>query len=87
MADVHVTCVNKPHRLSPRGLVERPEDWTWSSFRHYVSGELGAVEIESQWTARIRQRAGIFPTVRVQPPAEKPRPSGAWTDWPPSGVS
>ena len=21
-----------------RGLVERPEDWLWSSFRHYVSG-------------------------------------------------
>ena len=66
-----------------RGLVARPEDWPWSSFRHYVSGELGAVEIESQWTARIRERAGIFPTVRVQPPAEKPRPSGAWTGHPP----
>jgi putative transposase len=34
-----------------RGLVERPEDWRWSSFRHYLSGEKGAVEIESQWTA------------------------------------
>jgi len=22
-----------------RGLVERPEDWKWSSFRHYVTGE------------------------------------------------
>jgi putative transposase len=30
-----------------RGLVERPEDCSWSSFRHYVSGHEGAVEIES----------------------------------------
>jgi putative transposase len=34
-----------------RGLVEKPEDWPWSSFRHYATGEVGAVEIESQWTA------------------------------------
>ena len=66
-----------------RGLVARPEDWPWSSYRHYVSGELGAVEIESQWTARQRERAGIFPTVRLRPPAENPRPSGAWTGHPP----
>jgi putative transposase len=46
-----------------RGLVDRPEDWKWSSFRHYVSGETGSVEIESQWTARRREHAGIFPTV------------------------
>lgn len=37
-----------------RGLVERPEDWPWSSFRHYALRELGAVEIESDWTARLR---------------------------------
>ncbi len=29
-----------------RGLVERPEDWAWSSYRHYVTGGEGAVEIE-----------------------------------------
>jgi putative transposase len=34
-----------------RGLVEKPEQWPWSSFRHYLTGEVGAVEIESQWTA------------------------------------
>jgi putative transposase len=34
-----------------RGLVEKPEDWPWSSFRHYAMGQLGVVEIESQWTA------------------------------------
>jgi putative transposase len=34
-----------------RGLVERPQDWAWSSFRHYAAGVKGTVEIESQWTA------------------------------------
>jgi len=38
-----------------RGLVTKPEDWAWSSFRHYATGLLGVVEIESQWTA---MRAG-----------------------------
>jgi hypothetical protein len=28
------------------------------------------VETESQWTARNRELAGIFPKVRVRPPAE-----------------
>jgi putative transposase len=40
-----------------RGLVEKPEDWHWSSFRHYAMGELGTVEIESFWTAEARERA------------------------------
>jgi putative transposase len=34
-----------------RGLLEKPEDWPWSSFRHYATGHLGVVEIESEWTA------------------------------------
>ncbi len=38
-----------------RGLVEKPEDWPWSSFRHYAFGEVGRVEIESEWTARRRE--------------------------------
>ena len=58
-----------------RGLVAGPEQWAWSSFRHYLTGDRGPVEIESHWTARIRERAGIFPTVRVR--TENPRPSGA----------
>jgi putative transposase len=37
-----------------RGLVERPEEWLWSSFRHYATGLEGTVEIESQWTASRR---------------------------------
>jgi putative transposase len=30
-----------------RNLVEKPEDWKWSSYRHYASGENCGVEIES----------------------------------------
>ncbi len=40
-----------------RGLVKRPEDWAWSSFRHYASGVRTTVEIESSWTAARRERA------------------------------
>jgi putative transposase len=58
-----------------RGLVARPEDWVWSSFRHYADAEVGRVEIESQWTARRRERAGIFPTVRKHPAAGPPKRS------------
>ena len=39
-----------------RGFVTRPEDWPWSSFRHYAMGEIGPVEIESEWTALRRER-------------------------------
>ena len=55
-----------------RGLVERPEDWAWSSFRHYLTGEEGVVEIESQWTARRRENMGMPLRVR---PTEIPTPS------------
>ena len=65
-----------------RELVERPEDWKWSSFRHYASGVPGTVKIESQWTAERRERMGIFPTVRTRPSKENPRPSIAWTGHP-----
>jgi hypothetical protein len=30
-----------------RGLVEKPEDWAWSSYNHYVDGERRTVEIET----------------------------------------
>ncbi|WP_433971476.1 REP-associated tyrosine transposase [Tunturiibacter lichenicola] len=30
-----------------RGLVPRPEDYKWSSFHHYATGNQGPVEIES----------------------------------------
>ena len=42
-----------------RRLAASPEDWEWSSFRHYVSGVEGSVEIESQWTAAKREQMGI----------------------------
>ena len=38
-----------------RGLVTKPEDYRWSSFNHYVTGEPHPVEIESQWIARARE--------------------------------
>jgi putative transposase len=38
-----------------RLLVAKPEDWPWSSFRHYASAAQGTVEIESQWTAFRRE--------------------------------
>jgi REP-associated tyrosine transposase len=48
-----------------RGLVEKPEDWPWSSFRHYATGVKGTVEIESQWTAF--QRGNQLPEgIRLQ---------------------
>lgn len=40
-----------------RGLCGSPKDWEWSSFRHYATGSEGRVEIESEWTARKRERA------------------------------
>jgi len=40
-----------------RGLVEKAEEWQWSSFQHYFTGEPGVVEIESPYTAAKRDRA------------------------------
>ncbi len=37
-----------------RGLVETPGQYRWSSFNHYATGTRGVVEIESEWTARLR---------------------------------
>ena len=42
-----------------RGLAREPADWPWSSFRHYATGEVGIVEIESEWTARRREQRTI----------------------------
>lgn len=49
-----------------RELVDRPEDWPWSSFVHYATGVEGVVEIESQWTARKRERLGL-PAILAKP--------------------
>jgi putative transposase len=40
-----------------RGLVERPEDWGWSSYRHYATAEVGTVQIESPVSAWKRRQA------------------------------
>jgi putative transposase len=39
-----------------RGLIAKPEDWPWSSYHHYATGERGTVEIESLWTAQRREK-------------------------------
>src|SRR5271166_4681353 len=41
-----------------RGLVDKPEDWPWSSFRHYATGEVGTVQIESPVSAWKRRQLG-----------------------------
>jgi len=32
-----------------RGLVESPEQWRWSSYRHYLLGETGPVRVNVGW--------------------------------------
>ena len=39
-----------------RGLAVEPGEWKWSRFRHYALREKGVVEIESEWTARDREK-------------------------------
>jgi len=41
-----------------RGLVERPEHWPWSSYRHYATGEVGTVQIDSPVAAWKRRQVG-----------------------------
>jgi hypothetical protein len=50
-----------------QGLCERPEDWPWSSFLHHATGCERRIEIESEWTARQRERAagGLFRAVEL----------------------
>ncbi len=45
-----------------RGLVAKPEDWKWSSYRHYAKGDVGTVEIESFWTGWRREHGGRMPS-------------------------
>jgi putative transposase len=46
-----------------RGLVEEPEQWPWSSYSHYQTGEPGRIEIESDWTWNRREASRTPPTV------------------------
>jgi putative transposase len=43
-----------------RGLVEKPEDWLWSSYRSYAYGEDGLVRINDWrwWEKKIREKTG-----------------------------
>jgi putative transposase len=58
-----------------RGLVSQPDQWAWSSFRHWAKGELGTVEIESQWTAR--RRGGLPASHRYLSDTRQPHISAA----------
>lgn len=67
-----------------RGLVEKLEDWPWSSFRHYATAAIGRVGIESEWPAFRRGnqlpehlrhaesvgRQSCSPTLRAMKPRE-----------------
>jgi len=65
-----------------RGLVRRPECWRWSSFVHYATGAEAVVEIESQWTARKREKMGITPAVAIAHPSPKSGERGGATSRP-----
>jgi putative transposase len=56
-----------------RGLVAQQDEWKWSSFCHWWTGEQGTVEIESNWTAR--RRGGLGMRFESRPPnlAETPQ--------------
>jgi REP-associated tyrosine transposase len=64
-----------------RGLVEKPEDWPWSSFVHYAMGVMGTVEIESEWTARRREQNKMLVSGHSCPPTlpQRARKDGAPT--------
>ena len=58
----HVEKLRYMHRNPvERGLVDKPEDWLWSSFRHYLTGEQSRIEIESEWTWNRRERQATPP--------------------------
>lgn len=61
----HVEKLRYIHRNPvKRGLVKEAIEWNWSSFRHYATGERGVVEIESFWTAELRERVRPQETVK-----------------------
>jgi putative transposase len=56
------------------GLCERPEDWKSSSFLHHATGCEGSIEIESEWTARKRERTAgsLCPLVELPHSSQNP---------------
>ena len=76
-APAHELCALgwKPVR---RGLVEKPEDWPWSSFVHYATGAAGAGEIEPEWTAQRREANKMLVSGQLcSPPFAKNAKDGA----------
>jgi hypothetical protein len=60
-----------PRNPAKRGLVERPEQWRWSSFRSYLYGEVGAVRVNYQeWPLGIERR----PVEKFNDENRPPRP-------------
>ena len=54
-----------------RGLVERPDQWKWSSFRAYCYGETGLVRVNFQeWPLELKRR----PVQKFGEEAVSPRP-------------
>jgi hypothetical protein len=58
-------------------LVAQPEDWKWSSYRHYALREVGPVLIESEWTARNREAKIKGETRTFLPPTFTPQKTRA----------
>jgi hypothetical protein len=54
-----------------RKLVKCPEEWKWSSYRHYAFREVGPVGIESEWTARDREAKITGQKRKFLPPPEE----------------
>ena len=44
-----------------RGLVDKPDNWPWSSYRSYAYGEVGLVRINDwrYWEDKIRDKDGV----------------------------
>jgi putative transposase len=55
-----------------RGLVSAPEEWKWSSYRHWLTGKKGTVEIESHWTFDEREKMGVNPRFTRRPNEDGP---------------
>ena len=53
--DARVTAAYIARNPVEAGLCARPDEWKWSSYRHYALRERLPVEIESEWTARDRE--------------------------------
>ena len=54
----HIEKLRYMHRNPvKRGLVEKPEQWRWSSFRAYLYGDTGPVRVNFQeWALEIKSR-------------------------------